>query len=75
MSIIVSDRYGGNWPDPETVCDGDCDGMGRVPILAGDPDPFYFNQWRDLDAVEPSTDGFHFGVCKHCRGTGKRALS
>lgn len=74
MSIIASDRYGGNWPDPATVCLGDCDGMGRVPIHAGDPDPFYYNQWRDLEAIELSPNGFHFAVCKHCRGTGKRAL-
>lgn len=29
--IIATDRYGGNWPDPETVCKGDCEGMGTYP--------------------------------------------
>lgn len=30
-TIIASDRYGGNWPDPGTVCKGDCEGMGTYP--------------------------------------------
>ena len=28
-----TDRYGGpaNWPDPETVCKGQCEGLGVYP--------------------------------------------
>ena len=26
-----SDRYGGNWPDLETMCTGQCEGPGWVP--------------------------------------------
>lgn len=32
MPFEWSDRYGGMWPDPETVCKGPCEGMGWVPI-------------------------------------------
>ena len=29
--IIFTDRYGGNYPDPKTVCKGQCEGMGWYP--------------------------------------------
>jgi hypothetical protein len=29
--IIWHDRYNGNYPDPETVCKGKCEGMGVYP--------------------------------------------
>lgn len=33
--VIYSDRYGGNWPDPDTVCQGPCEGMGVYPVQKG----------------------------------------
>jgi len=29
--LIFTDRYGGNYPDPKTVCEGQCEGMGVYP--------------------------------------------
>ena len=29
--IIWKDRYRGDYPDPETVCEGQCEGMGVYP--------------------------------------------
>ena len=36
--IEFTDRYGGpdNWPDPETVCPGQCEGMGVHPTQQSD---------------------------------------
>lgn len=36
MEIEWTDRYGGNWPDPETVCKGLCDGIGSYPVKRDD---------------------------------------
>lgn len=33
--IMASDRYGGNYPNPNTVCLGDCEGMGTYPEEVG----------------------------------------
>lgn len=33
LDIEWSDRYGGHWPDPATVCKGHCEGTGFVPIF------------------------------------------
>ena len=42
MSIEFTDRYsatGTPYPNPETMCEGHCEGMGCVPVydLRGDP--------------------------------------
>lgn len=29
--IIVTDRYGGNYPDLKTMCKGQCEGLGVYP--------------------------------------------
>lgn len=31
-----TDRYGGSYPDPSTVCRGQCEGIGRYPQHASD---------------------------------------
>lgn len=57
--IEWSDRYGGpgNWPDPETVCKGPCEGMGVYPLM---------------DADAGLADAAEFVTCEECGGTGKR---
>lgn len=80
---IAADRYGGVYPDPETVCQGQCEGMGHVPhykgdgVVRSDPDPRYDALWDELhrECVETGCecDGWHFVKCPDCDGTGKLA--
>lgn len=86
MSEIEStDRYGGNPPDPETMCKGECEGMGWVPVqdrehagdlivdsLGYDKEPWK-TLWQEahIAAGEHECDGWHFVKCPDCGGTGK----
>ena len=70
MNYEFSDRYGGIYPDVNTVCKGDCEGMGVVPVKKGEWG--YTQAWEDAEAKAPSDDGFHFVKCKDCGGTGKQ---
>jgi hypothetical protein len=48
--IIFTDRYqalGIPYPNPKTVCKGDCEGMGIVPVRSNDTDPAYRNLWKE----------------------------
>lgn len=63
------DRYAGNYPDPKTICKGDCEGMGLVPIKKDDPG--YEQKWQEAESKNPSDDGYHFVTCNDCNGTGK----
>lgn len=40
------DRYDGHYPDLATVCPGQCEGMGCVPVRQDDPDPAYRALWK-----------------------------
>ena len=55
-----TDRYGGpeNWPNPETVCQGQCEGMGVYP-----------EKIQDTGNVD---DDYEFVTCHECGGTGQR---
>lgn len=81
--IEATDRYGGNWPDPSTVCEGQCDGMGMFPaydpaydVRAGEPDhcmPAKDDAEMIRQAgVTPGPDGYAFLKCRDCGGTGKK---
>jgi hypothetical protein len=59
--IIWTDRYGGNYPDPATVCKGQCDGMGFYPTNDR-------TEWPE-DAM-PDESGYVFVKCAECDGTG-----
>jgi len=65
------DRYGGNYPDTSSMCKGDCEGMGVVPVKLDDENEIYNQGWRDAEKEKPSDDGWHFVKCKDCGGTGK----
>lgn len=67
--IIFTDRYGGNYPDPETMCLGDCEGMGWVPIKKDDPG--YAEKWEEAEKLNKTDDEYHFVKCNQCGGTGK----
>lgn len=53
-----TDRYGGpeNWPEPETVCRGPCEGIGVYPTRV-----------RDTGSVDVD---YEFVTCEECGGTG-----
>lgn len=80
-------RYGSGpdaFPDVSTMCPGDCEGTGYVPINFREPAPgeayfvysdedeaLYRDAWETAEALEPSEDGYHFLTCPTCGGTGK----
>ena len=77
MSMEFTDRYkalGIPYPDPETMCPGDCEGTGWVPIAAEDTDPVYRPLWEAAHAKphDEPCDGWHFVTCPKCNGTGCR---
>ena len=77
MTIEFTDRYdalGIPLPDPKTICLGQCEGTGFVPINGdGEDDEAFRKLWQEAEAKEPSDDGWHFVTCPTCNGTGKRA--
>ncbi len=90
-SIIWEDRYtalGLPYPDPDTVCKGQCEGLGVVPIFFSDNLPYdpmragcrysedeinlWKHVWDEAEAEEHSDSGWHFLPCPDCNSTGKR---
>jgi hypothetical protein len=59
-------------PDPETMCDDQCEGTGMVPVGRGDLQEPWRSLWLEAEAKESSADGWHFVRCPSCGGTGKR---
>ena len=76
--IEFTDRYqalGIPYPDPETMCKGQCEGTGFVPIARYETDPVFKALWEECHANphDEPCDGWHFVKCPDCKGTGKRA--
>ncbi len=74
-SIEYTDRYealGIPYPDPATMCKGQCEGTGVVPIKHDETDPTYRKLWQEAEDKNPADDGWHFVKCPDCGGTGKR---
>ena len=79
-----TDRYeatGTPYPDPETMCAGQCDGMGCYPVKRGASDTTgeELRRWcvahERTDAHDDGPcDGWHFITCPDCEGTGKRSV-
>lgn len=84
------DRYtalGITPPPPETVCQGECEGTGWVPIFSNESgtrdrtslmpttetDPRMVALWREAEQVNHTADGWHFVKCPDCHGTGVRS--
>lgn len=80
MDVEFVDRYSAcGIPEPcrWTICRGQCEGMGYVPIHRDDPSPGFRALWREADEEDPSDDpddGWHFVKCPSCGGTGKRLI-
>ncbi len=84
MEWEFTDRYkatGTPYPDPKTMCKGQCEGLGVVPIyMLGKnprdvgPEPetnrVYIRLWKEAEALEPSKNGWHFVTCPDCEGKG-----
>lgn len=74
-----TDRYqalGMPYPDTETMCKGQCEGIGRYPVTpksAAHLTDYEREQWELEEKLNPAADGTHFIVCGDCKGTGKRA--
>lgn len=70
-----TDRYkalGIPYPDPQTMCAGQCEGLGIYPVHFDDKAEF--RRWHEAHAQsgEHNCDGWHFIKCPDCLGTGKR---
>jgi hypothetical protein len=73
--IVFTDRYdalGMAPPDTTTMCDGQCDGTGFVPISADDREEPWATLWKEAEEEEHSEDGWQFVTCPDCTGSGKR---
>lgn len=76
MKYKIYTRYGGPGapqPDVNTMCRGQCEGMGRVPISEYDTSEPWRTLWLEAEQKEHAEDGWHFVMCPDCNGTGKAA--
>jgi len=70
-----TDRYealGIPYPDPKTMCDGQCEGTGWVPIASDDMEEPFRTLWLEAEKKTPTNDGYHIVKCPDCNGTGKQ---
>lgn len=73
--IYFTDRYdalGMDHPDHRTMCKGQCEGTGMVPIKDDDMEEPWRALWLEAEAEHPAADGWHFVKCPDCGGSGKR---
>ena len=75
--LQLTDRYqalGIPYPDLKTMCHGQCEGIGRVPIHrnnTNDDEGAWHDLWLKAENECPAEDGWHFVECPACQGTGK----
>lgn len=89
MDITWTDRYEAlrmPLPDPETMCEGQCEGTGVFPVYhhSGDslkggcrPESETNAQllalWQEAENENPADDGWHFIKCPDCDGSGRKS--
>ncbi len=72
-NIEFTDRYkalGIPYPDPVTMCKGQCEGTGWVPIGKDDMKEPWRTLWLEAEEVKPTDDSYHFVKCPDCDGRG-----
>lgn len=71
---IIVDRYTGCMepPDVDTMCMGQCEGTGFVPIYENETEEPWRSLWLEAENKTHSEDGWHFIKCPDCSGTGRR---
>lgn len=79
MTIEFTDRYqaiGMKYPDPKTMCSGDCEGIGRYPVKMSDDDLTPHEDQEIARVLQENkqdlSDGYAFIKCRECNGTGLR---
>ena len=77
MKKEFTDRYealGIRYPNPKTVCKGQCEGTGWVPVKLPDATSGNWEKWKEahIRAGQHECDGWHFVVCPDCLGSGKK---
>lgn len=72
--LEITDRYqalGIPYPDPKTICKGQCEGTGWVPIAKDKKEEPWRTLWLEAEKKKPADKtGFHFVRCPDCGGTG-----
>lgn len=71
--LTIINRYdalGMNEPDPNTVCHGQCEGTGYVPVKRNHANPMFRKLWSQEEVKNPSEDGWHLVECPECLGMG-----
>lgn len=74
MKIKIVDRYtalGIPYPNPKTVCKGQCEGTGWLPIYMDEDNKVFKLLWNKAEKKKHAKDGWHFIKCPDCKGTGK----
>jgi len=84
--MVFVDRYdalGIPKPDLQTMCEGQCEGTGWIPVVYGEQqgecqavpeeDEHLIELWKKAEKESPSDDGWHFVKCPDCNGTGKKS--
>lgn len=78
-TYVFVDRYGGDYPDPDTVCRGQCEGLGYYPQNIDDPNATEAEKASVAHMLnrgdEPDEHGTLFITCPDCDGTGKRKIT
>jgi hypothetical protein len=75
--IEIYDRYsalGIPRPDPTTMCKGQCEGTGFVPVKfehENDDEGNWHDLWLEAEKLNPCEEGddWHFVKCPRCKGT------
>lgn len=72
--LEFTDRYGGGpRPDPETMCKGQCEGLGTYPCKEAEATSDELKLIEEIKSTQGrSEDGWYFIKCLDCNGTGKR---
>lgn len=75
MDFKFTDRYqalGIPYPDQKTVCRGQCEGTGFIPIDKDDLEEPFHALWLEAEKKKSTDNGTHFVKCPDCNGTGKQ---